>query len=59
MNLEQSLAHHVRMAEAYRDAYVTTANVNGREVEGSGAGALFRVNLGVQGRPEFQSKIGL
>jgi sugar lactone lactonase YvrE len=43
----------------YRDAYVTTANVNGREDEGSGAGALFRVNLGVTGRPEFQSKIGL
>jgi D-xylonolactonase len=43
----------------YRDAYVTTANVNGREEEGPGAGALFRVNLGVQGRPEFFSKIGL
>jgi D-xylono/L-arabinono-1,4-lactonase len=43
----------------YGDAYVTTANVNGREVEGPGAGALFRVNLGVKGRPEFLSKIGL
>src|SRR6478609_7240775 len=43
----------------YRDAYVTTANVNGREDEGPGAGALFRVNLGVKGRPEFQSRIGL
>ena len=27
----------------YRDAYVTTANVNGRDEEGPGAGALFRV----------------
>ncbi len=43
----------------YREAYVTTANVNGRDEEGPGAGALFRVNLGVQGRPEFFSKIGL
>jgi len=43
----------------YRDAYVTTANVRGRDEEGPGAGALFRVNLGVQGRPEFFSRIGL
>jgi D-xylonolactonase len=43
----------------YRDAYVTTANVNGREVEGEGAGALFRVDLGVAGKPEFFSGIGL
>lgn len=41
----------------YRDAYVTTANVEGRDVEGPGAGALFRINLSVQGRPEFYSKI--
>jgi D-xylonolactonase len=41
----------------YRDAYVTTANVGGREVEGPAAGALFVVDLGVQGRPEFKSRI--
>ena len=43
----------------YQEAYVTTANVNGRDDEGSGAGALFRINLGVQGRPEFCSKISV
>jgi D-xylonolactonase len=41
----------------YRDAYVTTANVGGRDMEGPGAGALFVVDLGVQGRPEFKSRI--
>jgi D-xylonolactonase len=41
----------------YNHAYVTTANVEGREIEGQGAGALFRVDLGVQGRPEFSSRI--
>jgi D-xylonolactonase len=41
----------------YADAYVTTANVGGREVEGPGAGALFRIDLGVQGRPEYYSRI--
>ncbi|MCC6705745.1 MAG: SMP-30/gluconolactonase/LRE family protein [Thermomicrobiales bacterium] len=45
--------------EDYLDAYVTTANVNGRETEGPGAGALFRVQLGVAGKPEFFSRIGL
>ena len=43
----------------YRDAYVTTANVNGREVEGDGAGALFRVDLGVTGKPEYFSRIAV
>jgi D-xylono/L-arabinono-1,4-lactonase len=43
----------------YRTAWVTTANPGGREIEGPGAGALFEVDLGVAGRPEFLSRIGL
>jgi D-xylonolactonase len=42
----------------YTDIYVTTANVQGKEIEGPGAGALFRVNLGIKGVPEFRSRIG-
>jgi D-xylonolactonase len=45
--------------EDYTDIYVTTAGGLDKEVEGSGAGALFRVNLGIQGVPEFASRIGL
>ena len=41
----------------YRTAWVTTANPEGREVEGEGAGALFEVELGVAGKPEFRSSI--
>jgi len=41
------------------DMYVTTAGGNKKEQEGSGAGALFRLNLGIQGVPEFLSRIGL
>lgn len=44
--------------EDYTDIYVTTANIQGKESE-AGAGALFRINLGIQGVPEFRSKIGL
>lgn len=45
--------------EDYTDIYVTTANVAGKAVEGPGAGALFRLNLGIKGVPEFRSRIGL
>ena len=45
--------------EDYTDIYVTTAGGNDREAEGSGAGALFRLNLGIRGLPEFPSRIGL
>jgi len=45
--------------EDYTDIYITTANIQGKEIEGPGAGALFRVNLGIKGVPEFRSKIGL
>jgi sugar lactone lactonase YvrE len=43
----------------YRDIYVTTANQEGREREGCGAGALFRLRLGIQGVPEFFSRVWL
>lgn len=43
----------------YSDIYVTTAGGNNRTVEGEGAGAIFHLNLGIQGRPEFVSKIRL
>jgi sugar lactone lactonase YvrE len=43
----------------YADMYVTTAGGNHKEEEGEGAGALFRLNLGIKGVPEFRSRIGL
>ena len=44
----------------YSDIYVTTALGSGtRETEGSGAGALFRLRLGIRGVPEYHSRVGL
>jgi D-xylono/L-arabinono-1,4-lactonase len=43
----------------YTDMYVTTAGGQNKAEEGSGAGALFRLNLGIKGVPEFRSRIGL
>ena len=44
----------------YSTAYVTTAGGDSRgEVEGETAGSLYRVSLGVRGRPPFRSRIGL
>jgi len=43
----------------YMDIYVTTAGGDKRDKEGYGAGALFRLNLDIQGVPEFMSKICL
>jgi D-xylonolactonase len=43
----------------YTDIYCTTAGGDKKEVEGHGAGALFRINLGVKGVPEFLSRVGL
>lgn len=43
----------------YRDVYVTTAGGQNKPEEGEGAGALFRIRPGVQGRPEFLSRIGI
>ncbi len=45
--------------EDYTDMYVTTAGGNNKAEEGEGAGALFRINLGIKGMPEFPSRIGL
>ena len=40
------------------DLYVTTAGGHQKDVDGPGAGALFRVRPGVKGLPEFRSRIG-
>ena len=42
----------------YTDIYVTTAGGLNKEMEGTGAGALFRVRAGIQGPPEFFSRVG-
>ena len=39
--------------------YVTTAGGKNGSEEGTGAEALFRLNLGIRGVPEFPSRIGL
>ena len=39
------------------DIYVTTAGGGNKSEEGSGAGALFHLNVGIRGVPEFRSKI--
>lgn len=44
--------------EDYTDMYVTTAGGDNKTEEGSGAGALFRINVGIRGVPEFPSQIG-
>jgi D-xylono/L-arabinono-1,4-lactonase len=41
------------------DLYVTTAGGDRKDVDGPGAGALFRVRPGVLGMREFRSRIGL
>lgn len=41
----------------YTDMYVTTAGGDNKSENGEGAGALYRVNLGIKGVPEFPSKI--
>ena len=43
----------------YTDIYITTAGGDNRAEEGSGAGAIFRLNLGIQGVPEFFSKVAV
>lgn len=43
----------------YRDIYVTTAGGDQKAAEGEHAGALFRLRLGIQGVPEFTSRIKL
>jgi D-xylono/L-arabinono-1,4-lactonase len=41
------------------DLYVTTAGGDQKDVDGAGAGALFRVRPGVRGVREFHSRVGL
>ena len=41
----------------YTDMYVTTAGGNDKAENGPGAGALFRLRLGIRGVPEFPSRI--
>jgi D-xylonolactonase len=41
----------------HKDIYISTAGGDRREEEGPGAGALFRVNLGIAGRAEFASRV--
>ncbi|MGH2533583.1 MAG: SMP-30/gluconolactonase/LRE family protein [Thermomicrobiales bacterium] len=41
----------------YDELYVTTAGGQDRATEGAGAGALFRLDPGVAGRPEFRSRV--
>ncbi len=40
-----------------KDIYISTAGGENREEEGPGAGALFCLNLGIQGRAEYPSRI--
>ena len=43
----------------YKDMYVTTAGGPTKDEDGPGAGALYRLNLGIEGLPEFDSRVGL
>lgn len=43
--------------EDYTDIYVTTAGGHNKAENGPGAGALFRLNLGIRGVPEFLSRV--
>ncbi|MCC6175894.1 MAG: SMP-30/gluconolactonase/LRE family protein [Chloroflexi bacterium] len=42
----------------YSDLYVTTAGGQSKDVDGPGAGALYRLRPGVRGVPEHRSRIG-
>jgi sugar lactone lactonase YvrE len=43
----------------YTDMYITTAGGDHKDTEGAGAGALFRLRLGIRGVAEFPSRVGL
>jgi D-xylonolactonase len=43
--------------EDYTDIFVTTAGGDRKAEEGAGAGALFQLNLGIRGLPEFPSRV--
>ena len=43
----------------YTDLYITTAGGHIKETDGPQAGTLYRVRLGVKGKPPFRSKINI
>ena len=43
----------------YQDIYITTAGGEHKDIEGAGAGALFRLRLGISGNAEYPSRITL
>lgn len=43
----------------YTNMYVTTAGGQDKTGEGPGAGCLYRINLGITGKREYLSKVGL
>ncbi len=43
----------------YTDMYVTTAGGQDKTSEGPGAGCLYRLNVGIRGKAEYLSRIGL
>lgn len=45
--------------EDYTDMYVTTAGGHIKDQDGPEAGSLYRINLGIRGKPPFLSRIGL
>ncbi len=45
--------------DEYTDMYVTTAGGDDKAANGPGAGALFRLRLGIRGVPEFRSRISI
>ena len=45
--------------EDYPDMYVTTAGGDKKETDGEGAGALYRINLGIRGIEEHFSGVGI
>ncbi len=43
----------------YTDMYITSAGGNDKVENGPGAGALFRLRLGIKGQPPYRSHVGL
>lgn len=43
----------------YTDMYITTAGGQNKTAEGPGAGCLYKLNLGIQGKAEYFSRLGL
>jgi sugar lactone lactonase YvrE len=43
----------------YTDIYITTAGGDKKDINGPASGALFHLNLGIEGVPEYFSSVGL